>query len=75
MLTGISDVDEVYAKCGYMLSHGGDTILWMFCKQTILTRSTMKAKLIALDIATVKVEWLRKLLMDLPVKNRYQLYP
>jgi hypothetical protein len=40
------------------------------CKQTILTRSSMEAELAALDIATVEAEWLRELLMDLPVGEK-----
>ena len=33
-------------------------------------RSTMKAELTALDIATIDAEWLRELLMDLPVVEK-----
>jgi hypothetical protein len=41
------------------------------CKQTILTRSTIKVELTTLDIAKVDAEWLRELLMDLlVVENR-----
>jgi hypothetical protein len=42
----------------------------MSCKQTILTRSTMEAKLTTLDTASVEVEWLREFLMDLPVVEK-----
>ena len=35
-----------------------------------LTRSTMEAELTALDTATVEAEWLRELLMDLPVVEK-----
>ena len=53
-----------------MYTLGGDAISWRSCKQTILTRSTMEAELTALDTATVEAEWLRKLLMDLPVVEK-----
>ena len=33
-------------------------------------RSTMEAELATLDTATVEVEWLRELLMDLPVVEK-----
>ena len=33
-------------------------------------RSTMEAELIALDTTTVEEEWLRELLMDLPVVEK-----
>jgi hypothetical protein len=38
----ISDADEIYATSGYVFSLGGGAVLWKSCKQTILTRSTMK---------------------------------
>jgi len=63
----ISDVDELYATSGYMITLGGGAVSWRSCKQTILTRSTMEAELTALDTATVESQWLRELLSDLPV--------
>jgi hypothetical protein len=53
---------------------GGGVVSWKSCKQAILMRSTMEAELTALDTATIETEWLRELLMDLPmVENRYRL--
>jgi hypothetical protein len=49
----ISDVDELYATSGYVFTLGGAVVSWRSCKQTILTRSTMEAKLAALDTTTV----------------------
>jgi hypothetical protein len=66
----ISDADEIQATSGYAFTLGGGTISWKSCKQTILTRSTMEAKLTALDITTVKAEWLHELLMDLPMVEK-----
>jgi hypothetical protein len=66
----ISDADELYATSGYVFTIGGGAVSWRSCKQTILTRSTMEAELAALDTATVEVEWLRELLMDLPVVEK-----
>jgi hypothetical protein len=66
----ISDADEIYATSGYVFSLGGDAISWKSCKKTILTRSTMEAELTALDTTTVEAEWLRELLMDLPVVEK-----
>nr|AAU44091.1 putative polyprotein [Oryza sativa Japonica Group] len=63
----ISDADEIKATSGYVFTLGGGAVSWKSCKQTILTRSTMEAELTALDTATVEAEWLRELLMDLPV--------
>ena len=66
----ISDADEIKATSGYVFTLGGGAVSWKSCKQTILTRSTMEAELAALDTATVEAEWLRELLMDLPVVEK-----
>ena len=66
----ISDVDELYATSGYVFTLGGGAVSWRSCKQTILTRSTMEAELTALETATAEAEWLRELLMDLPVVEK-----
>ena len=66
----ISDADELKATSGYVFTLGGAAVSWKSCKQTILTRSTMEAELTALDTATVEAEWLRELLMDLPVVEK-----
>ena len=66
----ISDADESKATSGYLFTLGGGAVSWKSCKQTIITRSTMEAELTALDTATVEAEWLRELLMDLPVVEK-----
>lgn len=66
----ISDADELYATSGYVFTLGGGAVSWRSSKQTILTRSTMEAELAALDTATVEADWLRELLMDLPIVEK-----
>uniref|UniRef100_A0A453CRN0 Uncharacterized protein n=1 Tax=Aegilops tauschii subsp. strangulata TaxID=200361 RepID=A0A453CRN0_AEGTS len=66
----ISDANEIKATSGYVFTLGGGVVSWKSCKQTILTRSTMEAELTALDTATVEAEWLRELLMDLPMVEK-----
>lgn len=56
----ISDADEIKATSGYIFTLGGAAVSWRSRKQTILTRSTMEAELVALDAATVEAEWLRE---------------
>ncbi|WVZ83089.1 hypothetical protein U9M48_030269 [Paspalum notatum var. saurae] len=75
VLDGYSDAnwisdDELYATSGYVFMLGGGAVSWRSCKQTILTRSTMEADLAALDTASVEADWLRELLMDLPVVDK-----
>jgi hypothetical protein len=69
-LNWIFDVDELYAASGYVFTLGGGMVSWRSCKQTILTRSTMEAEHAALDPSTVEAQWLRELLMDLPVVGK-----
>jgi hypothetical protein len=66
----ISDADEIYATSEYVFSLSGDAVSWKYCNQTVLARSTMEAELTALDTAIVETEWLRELLMDLPVVEK-----
>jgi hypothetical protein len=66
----ITDADETYATTRYVFSLRGGTVSWKSCKQTILMRSTMEAELAALDTASVEAEWLRELLIDLPVVEK-----
>jgi hypothetical protein len=66
----ISDANEIKAMSGYAFMLGGGTISWKSCMQTILTRSIMEAKLTTLDTTIVEVEWLRELLMDLPMVEK-----
>jgi hypothetical protein len=49
---------------------GGDAVFWKSCKQTILTKSTMKAERTILDTTGSEAEWLRDLLMDLPAVEK-----
>jgi hypothetical protein len=67
---GIADADELYATSGYMFLLGCGAVSWKSCKQTILTKSTMEAELTALDTAGAEAEWLRELLIDLPVVEK-----
>ena len=66
----ISDADAIKATSGYVFTLAGAAVTWRSCKQTILTRSTMEAELVALDTATIEAEWLRALLMDLPLVEK-----
>jgi hypothetical protein len=66
----ISDADELYATSGYVFLLGGGAISWKSCKQTVITKSTIEAELIALDTAGSETEWLRDLLMDLSVVEK-----
>jgi hypothetical protein len=65
-----SDVDGLYVTSGYVFTLNDAVVSRRSCKQTILTRSTMDAELVALDTDSVKADWLRELLMDLPIVEK-----
>lgn len=73
MLEGFSDAnwitesDETKVTSGYVFTLGGGAIAWKSSKQTVISRSTMEAKLIALDLTYIKAKWLRNLFSDLPL--------
>jgi hypothetical protein len=54
--------DEIYTISGCMFLIEGDTILWKYCKQTILTSLTMEAKQ-TLNTTFIKTKWLYELHM------------
>jgi hypothetical protein len=65
----ISDAAEIKATSGYIFTIGG-AASWRSRKQTILTKSTMEAELVALESATTETEWLKELMMDLPIVDK-----
>jgi hypothetical protein len=66
----ISDSDDMKATSGYVFTLAGGAVSWRSSKQTILTRSTMEAELVALESAAVEAEWIRELLSDLPILDK-----
>jgi hypothetical protein len=63
----ISDSDEVKPTSGYVFTLAGGVVSWKSSKQTCIARSTMEAELVALEKAGSEAEWLRILLVDLPL--------
>jgi hypothetical protein len=63
----VSVADEIKATSGYVFTIGGAAVSWRSRKQTILTKSIMEAELVALESATIEAEWLKELLMELPM--------
>ncbi|KAJ0018774.1 hypothetical protein Pint_09759 [Pistacia integerrima] len=57
----ILDSDEIRSTSGAMS--------WKSSKQACIARSTMESKLIALEKACSKVEWLTNFLADLPIET------
>ncbi|KAE8706032.1 hypothetical protein F3Y22_tig00110410pilonHSYRG00135 [Hibiscus syriacus] len=66
----VSKNDEVSSTSRYVFTLGGAVISWKSSKQTCIARSTMESEFIALDLAGQEVEWLRSLLVDIPLWGR-----
>ena len=66
----ISDSDEMKSTSGYIFTLGGGAVSWKSSKQTCIARSTMESEFIALEKAGSEAEWLKNLLMDLPIWTR-----
>ncbi|GKB35229.1 retrovirus-related pol polyprotein from transposon TNT 1-94 [Tanacetum coccineum] len=63
----ISNHIEGKSPSGYVFTLGGVVVSWKSSKQTVNTRSTMKAEFVALDKAAEEVEWLRSFLEGIPL--------
>jgi len=54
----------------YVFTLVSGAVSWKSAKQTIISRSTMEAKIIALNTTTSEAEFLKNLLCDLPLLNK-----
>ena len=52
---------------GWVFTLGGAAITWASKKQTCITHSTMESELVALGAAGKEAEWIRNLMIDLPL--------
>jgi hypothetical protein len=55
----ILDADETKAMSGYVFTLAGAAVSWRSYKQTVLTKSTTEAELVALETTTNEAESLR----------------
>ena len=49
---------------------GGGAISWGSKKQTCISHSTMEAEFIALAVISKEAEWLRDLMLEIPISAR-----
>ncbi|GJU68358.1 hypothetical protein Tco_1254617 [Tanacetum coccineum] len=62
----ISNIKDSRSTSGYVFTLGGAAISWKYSKQTVIAKSTMESKFIALDKCGEEVEWLRQFVEDIP---------
>lgn len=63
----VTDNDEVSSTSGYVFTLGGAVIYWKSTKQTCIARSRKESEFIALDLVGQEAEWLRNLLIEIPL--------
>ncbi|GJX67326.1 zinc finger, CCHC-type containing protein [Tanacetum coccineum] len=63
----ISNTEDNSSTSGWVFLLGGGAISWASKKQTRITGSTMESKFIALTAAGKEVEWLKNMLLEIPL--------
>ncbi|XP_071926967.1 secreted RxLR effector protein 161-like [Coffea arabica] len=66
----ISDSNDTKSTSGYVFTLGGGAVAWKSAIQTIIARSIMESKFIALELTGSEVDWLRNFLTNIhPIKD------
>ena len=63
----ISDTDEVKPTREYVLTLAEGAVSWKLSKQICIAKSTMESELVALEKVRSEAEWLRSLLINIPL--------
>ncbi|GJW40855.1 hypothetical protein Tco_0066700, partial [Tanacetum coccineum] len=63
----ISNTEDNSSTSGWVFLLGGGAISWASKKQTCITSSTMESEFVALAAAGKEVEWLKNLLLEIPL--------
>nr|GEY88848.1 zinc finger, CCHC-type [Tanacetum cinerariifolium] len=63
----ISNTEDNSSTSGWVFLLGGGAISWASKKQTCITSSTMKSEFVALAAAGKEAEWLKNLLLEIPL--------
>ncbi|GJU82324.1 hypothetical protein Tco_1284689 [Tanacetum coccineum] len=68
--SSISNTEDNLSTSGWVFLLGGGAISWASKKQTCITGSTMESKFVALAAAGKEVEWLKNLLLEIPLWSK-----
>ncbi|GKF08102.1 hypothetical protein Tco_0042326, partial [Tanacetum coccineum] len=63
----INNTEDNSSTSGWLFLLGGGAISWDSKKQTCITSSTVKSKFMALAAAGKEAEWLRNLILEIPL--------
>ncbi|GJR69566.1 zinc finger, CCHC-type containing protein [Tanacetum coccineum] len=66
----ISNTEDNLSTSGWVFLLGGGAISWASKKQTCITSSTMESELVALAAASKEAEWLRNLILEIPLWSK-----
>ncbi|GJU40790.1 zinc finger, CCHC-type containing protein [Tanacetum coccineum] len=66
----ISNTEYNSSTSGWVFLLGGGAISWSFKKQTCITGSTMEYEFVALAAAGKEAEWLKNLLLEIPLWSK-----
>ncbi|GJU91010.1 zinc finger, CCHC-type containing protein [Tanacetum coccineum] len=66
----ISNTEDNSSTSGWLFLLGGGAISWAFKKQTCITRSTIESEFVALAAAGKEAEWLRNLILKIPLWSK-----
>ena len=67
MLLEISDPNDSKSITDWIFTLAGAVISWKSKKKTCITYSTMESKFIAMSSSREKADWLRSMLIDIPL--------
>jgi len=63
----ISDSDETKSISSYVFTLGGGVVAWRSTRKTIVAKSTMESKFVALEMVGSEAEWLKNFLVNIPL--------
>ncbi|GJR61422.1 zinc finger, CCHC-type containing protein [Tanacetum coccineum] len=66
----ISNTEDNSSTSGWVFLLGGGAISWASKKQTCITGSTMESEFVALAAAGKEAEWLRNLILEIPLWSK-----
>ena len=66
----ISKTEDNSSTSGWVFLLGGGAISWASKKQTCITSSTMESEFVALAAAGKEAEWLKNLLLEIPLWSK-----
>lgn len=64
-----SDLGDSRSTSGYVFTLGGAAVIWRSKRQAVIALSSMESELFALSSAGDEAEWVKDLLLDIPLKS------